>query len=401
LKLRIVELKNQMARRDAEIAELTEFATAFNLVKPKDDELLAIENMLGKLGSVEEINQSLSTALNNLEDEEISAMNLLHQSRKELDAVRGKDSELDLIIDNFNEKLLDLQDVSSNFASYLSSLEADPKQFAHLQERKAAINSLIKKYGKGSDRQIAYQQLLIDGENINERLTDLAGGEDRIHEMEKELSNLFNLMNSAAKDLSSARNKAATNLSTLVSSEIRNLSMPNSFLEVAVSSKDANLEASYQSHGIDEVEILFCSHTGGKALPLNKVASGGELSRVMLALEVVIADTQDIGTYIFDEVDAGVGGKAAIEIGRRLSILAKKAQVIVITHLPQVAVWADQHLVVRKNESGSVTQSDVLDISENERRIEIARMLSGQEESETAQQHASELLQIVRESMIS
>ena len=401
LKLRIVELKNQLARRDAEIAELTEFATAFNLVKPKDDELLAIENMLGKLGSVEEINQSLSTALNNLEDEEISAMNLLHQSRKELDAVRGKDSELDLLIDNFNEKLLDLQDVSSNFASYLSSLEADPKQFAHLQERKAAINSLIKKYGKGSDRQIAYQQLLIDGENINERLTDLAGGEDRIHEMEKELSNLFNLMNSAAKDLSSARNKAATNLSTLVSSEIRNLSMPNSFLEVAVSSKDANLEASYQSHGIDEVEILFCSHTGGKALPLNKVASGGELSRVMLALEVVIADTQDIGTYIFDEVDAGVGGKAAIEIGRRLSILAKKAQVIVITHLPQVAVWADQHLVVRKNESGSVTQSDVLDISENERKIEIARMLSGQEESETAQQHASELLQIVRESMIS
>jgi DNA repair protein RecN (Recombination protein N) len=401
LKTRIVELKKQMARRDVEIAELSDFAAAFNLVKPKEDELLTIENMLGKLGSVEEINQSLSIALNHLEDEEISAMNLLHQSRKELDAIRGKDSELDLLIDNFNEKLLDLQDVSSNFASYLGSLEADPKQFAHLQERKSAINSLIKKYGKGSDRELAYRQLLIDGENVNERLADLSGGEDRINEMEKELLDLFKLMKSAAKDLSSSRRKAAEKLSSLVSEEIRKLSMPNSFLEVAVNSKDENLEASYQSYGVDEVEILFCSHTGGKALPLNKVASGGELSRVMLALEVVIADTQNIGTYIFDEVDAGVGGKAAIEIGRRLATLAKKAQVIVITHLPQVAVWADQHLVVRKNESGSVTQSDVLDISENERKIEIARMLSGQEESETAQQHAAELLQIVRESMIS
>ena len=401
LKTRIVELKKQMARRDAEIAELSDFAAAFNLVKPKEDELLTIENMLGKLGSVEEINQSLSIALNHLEDEEISAMNLLHQSRKELDAIHGKDSELDMLIDNFNEKLLDLQDVSSNFASYLSSLEADPKQFAQLQERKSAINSLIKKYGKGSDREVAYRQLLIDGENVNERLADLSGGEDRINEMEKELLELFKLMKSAAKDLSSSRRKAAQKLSSLVSEEIRKLSMPNSFLEVAVSSKDENLEGSYQSFGVDEVEILFCSHTGGKALPLNKVASGGELSRVMLALEVVIADTQNIGTYIFDEVDAGVGGKAAIEIGRRLATLAKKAQVIVITHLPQVAVWADQHLVVRKNESGSVTQSDVLDISENERKIEIARMLSGQEESETAQQHAAELLQIVRESMIS
>jgi DNA repair protein RecN (Recombination protein N) len=121
----------------------------------------------------------------------------------------------------------------------------------------------------------------------------------------------------------------------------------------------------------------------------------------MLALEVVIADSQNIGTYIFDEVDAGVGGKAAIEIGRRLATLSKKAQVIVITHLPQVAVWADQHLVVKKNEGGSVTQSDVLEVSADERKIEIARMLSGQESSETAQQHAAELLLVVRESMIS
>jgi DNA repair protein RecN (Recombination protein N) len=219
--------------------------------------------------------------------------------------------------------------------------------------------------------------------------------------MENEAKELFKVMVVAAIDLSKARIKSAEKLSELVTTELHSLLMPNAYLQIQVNSKDSSIEASFQSFGLDDIEILFCSHQGGKALPLNKVASGGELSRVMLALEVVIADSQNIGTYIFDEVDAGVGGKAAIEIGRRLATLSKKAQVIVITHLPQVAVWADQHLVVKKNEGGSVTQSDVLEVSADERKIEIARMLSGQEGSETAQQHAAELLLVVRESMIS
>jgi DNA repair protein RecN (Recombination protein N) len=220
-------------------------------------------------------------------------------------------------------------------------------------------------------------------------------------EMEKEAAELFKNMATAAIDLSKSRVQSADKLSDLVTKELHSLSMPNAFLQLKVNSKDSSEESSFQIFGLDEIEILFCSHQGGKALPLNKVASGGELSRVMLALEVVIADSQNIGTYIFDEVDAGVGGKAAIEIGRRLANLARKAQVIVITHLPQVAVWADQHLVVKKNESGSVTQSDVVEVLADERKIEIARMLSGQDRSETAQQHAAELLQVVRESMIS
>ena len=325
----------------------------------------------------------------------------MQQSRKVLDQVKGKDGELDKLIENFSEKLLDLQDLTSDLTSYLSSLEADPKQFAFLQERKSAINSLLKKYGKGSDRDLAFSQLIEDGENAGQRLKDLSGGEDRISELESEAKTLFNKMAAHAKELTELRLKSANKLGELVTSEIRALSMPNAYLQINVISKDPALDSSFQSYGLDDLEILFCSHQGGKPLPLNKVASGGELSRVMLALEVVIADTQEIGTYIFDEVDAGVGGKAAIEIGRRLSGLSKKAQVIVITHLPQVAVWADQHLVVKKNEGGSVTQSDVLEVLENERKVEIARMLSGQESSETAQQHAAELLQVVRESVIS
>ena len=398
---RIKELRNQLARKDQEIAELQEFAKSYSVVKPKVGELESIENNLSKLAAVEDLNQAVTTALNNLENEDLSALNLLQQSRKVLDQVKGKDAELDQLIDNFSEKLLDLQDLTSDLTSYLSSLEADPKQFAFLQERKSAINSLLKKYGKGSDRELAFSQLIEDGNNAGQRLMDLSGGEDRISEMESEAKTLFKKLVAQAQLLTDSRKKSATKLGELVTSEIHALSMPNAYLQINVSSKDPALDSSFQSHGLDDLEILFCSHQGGKPLPLNKVASGGELSRVMLALEVVIADTQDIGTYIFDEVDAGVGGKAAIEIGRRLSGLSKKAQVIVITHLPQVAVWADQHLVVKKNEGGSVTQSDVLEVLENERKVEIARMLSGQESSETAQQHAAELLQVVRQSVIS
>lgn len=401
LRSRIKDLRSQIARKDVEIAELNEFSKAFTLVKPKLGELESIENSISKLGSVEEINQALTSALNNLENEDISALNLLQQARKDLDQVKGKDDELERLIESFSEKLLDIQDLTSELTSYLTSLEADPTQFAALQERKSAINSLLKKYGKGSDRDEAFKQLLIDGENASQRLKDLSGGEDRLTEMEGEAKQLFQALAAAANELSKSRVKSAEKLSELVTNEVRALSMPNAFLQIQVNSKDSSIEASFQSFGLDEIEILFCSHQGGKALPLNKVASGGELSRVMLALEVVIADSQNIGTYIFDEVDAGVGGKAAIEIGRRLATLSKKAQVIVITHLPQVAVWADQHLVVKKNEGGSVTQSDVLEVSADERKIEIARMLSGQESSETAQQHAAELLLVVRESMIS
>jgi DNA repair protein RecN (Recombination protein N) len=283
----------------------------------------------------------------------------------------------------------------------LSAIEADPKRFEFLQNRKADINNLIKKFGKGSDRAIAYEQLIEDGKNAALRIEDLSGGEERIKEINQELVKAFKELKSEGEKLSKLRIKAAAEMSMAVTREIKALSMPNGEININCVANDADQASSYSAFGINDMEILFCSHQGGKELPLNKVASGGELSRVMLAMEVVIAQTQNIGTYIFDEVDAGVGGKAAIEIGRRLSKLSQNAQVIVITHLAQVAVWADHHLVVKKSEGGSVTQSDVVTIDEDGRKVEIARMLSGQEDSQTAQQHAAELLHIVRESMIS
>jgi DNA repair protein RecN (Recombination protein N) len=202
-------------------------------------------------------------------------------------------------------------------------------------------------------------------------------------------------LQSLAKSLTSERLKAAKKLSKAITDELSELAMPNSKLSVEIKTAPGDVANNYSVTGIDEVTFLFTSHSDGKMLPLNKAASGGELSRVMLAIEVVLAKNSSVGTYIFDEVDAGVGGKAAVEVGRRLALLARNSQVIVITHLAQVASWADKHLVVTKSENGSITQSNVIEVTGNDRRKEIARLLSGQDESTSAQEHAGELLELV------
>jgi DNA repair protein RecN (Recombination protein N) len=205
----------------------------------------------------------------------------------------------------------------------------------------------------------------------------------------------FEVLKDLASKLSASRASVAKKLSVAITSEMALLAMPNAKLSVQVTTSDGLKPENYSTTGLDEVLFLFTSHTDGKLLPLAKAASGGELSRVMLSIEVVLAKNSPVGTYIFDEVDAGVGGKAAIEVGKRLALLAQNSQVIVVTHLAQVASWADNHFVVSKNESGSVTQSNILEVSGAERRKEIARLLSGQEDSKTAQEHAGELLDMV------
>ncbi len=395
---RIADLQSQLSQRDKEMALLSEFAAEFAKLAPKSGELSQIENKIAKLGSVEQLNQAVTATLNLLADDEISAINLLQQMRKTLDQVAGKDSELDQITERFTETLLNLSDVGSDLTSYLSNLEADPNRFASLQERKASLNSLLKRYGKGSERDAAFEQLIIDGQNAKAKMADLSGGDERVRELEKEAEKLFDQLKTGALAISKDRKVSADKLAKLVTAEINNLAMPNAKFVIEQKVADSGNPKNYTATGLDEIAILFAAHVGASPLSLSKVASGGELSRVMLALEVVIAEAEPIGTYIFDEVDAGVGGKAAVEVGRRLAKLAKSAQVIVITHLPQVAVWADNHLVVKKNESGLVTQSDVIEMSGDARKVEIARMLSGQEDSKTAQEHATELLAIVRNS---
>jgi len=194
-------------------------------------------------------------------------------------------------------------------------------------------------------------------------------------------------MATLAGQLTALRTEAAGRFAAEVTTELAALAMPHAQVTVAVIAQDE-----FGPHGADDVEIRLVAHPGAPALPLAKGASGGELSRVMLAIEVVFAGADPVPTFVFDEVDAGVGGKAAVEIGRRLARLARLAQVIVVTHLPQVAAYADTHLVVQKADDGSVTRSGVTRLDDAGRVTELSRMLAGLEDSAFGRAHAGELL---------
>ena len=401
LKDRISKLKRESSSAQNQISVLKQFVSDFSAVMPQPGELTEIDNEINRLGSVEEIHVELSRALNILENDETGTLNNLKSAKKALDSISGKDNALDLHIEQFAELIYSVEDSASELVSYLARLEADPVRFEYLQLRKQSINTLIKKYGTGNDKEIAFAKIIADYADAEMKIADLDGGEERVAELERELKQQFSAMKKTAQNLHSAREIVATSLGALVTQELDSLSMPNASVAIEVTPSDYEKESSYSHFGVDEVIFLFSPHVGSKLLPLSKIASGGEMSRLMLAIEIVLAHKSPVGTYIFDEVDAGVGGKAAVEVGRRLAILSKTAQVIVVTHLPQVAVWADNHLVVRKDQSGSITQSSVTALNLEERRKEIARMLSGQEDSVTAQTHAEELLRMVSESVIS
>ena len=401
LQKRIAKLISESSSAQSQIRELREFVTSFAAVMPRSGELAEIDNEINRLGSVEEIHTQLSHALNILESDESGTLNNLKAAKKSLDQLLAKDTQLDPHIERFAELIYTVEDVASELVSYLARLEADPKRFEQLQLRKQSINALIKKFGVGTDKELAYERLIVDYSEAEIKMSDLDGGAERVAELEAELTEQFKSLKKVAATLHQSRVAAAVALSESVSKELDSLSMPNAQVKVEVVSGSTEEFSEYTSFGYDDVTFLFSPHVGSKLLPLSKIASGGEMSRLMLAIEIVLAHKSPVGTYIFDEVDSGVGGKAAVEVGRRLSVLSKTAQVIVVTHLPQVAVWADNHLLVSKDQSGSITQSSVNALNSEERRKEIARMLSGQEDSLTAQTHAEELLRMVSERVIS
>ena len=395
IRKRVADLTSQLKVRDFEIAKLTGFVDDFAKIAPKKGELDQIENEITKLGAVEELNAGLIQALGIISGEDESPTAALGLTKKILENLKGKDSELDSLIEKYSELIYELAENSSDLERYLAGLGADPARFDYLQNRKSELNGLLKKYGEGSDRESAYENLLIAGDEASSRLEDLQGGDSKLAELRDESLACFGKLQELGLNLSASRLSVAKKLSTAITSEMVLLAMPNAKISVQVTTSDGSKPENFSATGLDEVLFLFTSHTDGKLLPLSKAASGGELSRVMLSIEVVLAKNSPVGTYIFDEVDAGVGGKAAIEVGKRLALLAQNSQVIVVTHLAQVASWADNHFVVSKNESGSVTQSNILEVSGADRRKEIARLLSGQEDSKTAQEHAGELLDMV------
>jgi DNA repair protein RecN (Recombination protein N) len=311
-----------------------------------------------------------------------------------LDAVRAHDGALDAMASRLADLGYLVSDLASELNSYHSSVEADPGRLAEAQERRAAIAGLQRKYGPELSAVLGWAA------DASMRLEVVTGTDERLSELESELQHALDSWVDLASELSTERAAAASRLADGVTGELASLAMPDAVLEVQVSRRDPDGAEGYvpSASGLDDVTFLLRPHTGAPASPVHRGASGGELSRVMLAIEVVLAGADPVPTVVFDEVDAGVGGSAAVEVGRRLARLGRSRQVLVVTHLPQVAAFADRHWLVEKSTSGGVTASGVRELAQGERVKELTRMLAGLSESSSGQAHAEELLEVARQS---
>ncbi|CAL9382429.1 DNA repair protein RecN [Streptomyces sp. NPDC030392] len=391
------------ARERAQEADLLRFGLAeIEAVAPRAGEDVELAAEAERLGHAEALASAAALAhaalAGNPEDPEgVDATTLVAGAGRALEGVRAHDPALAALADRIGEISILLADVAGELAGYADDLDADPRRLAAVEERRAALTGLTRKYGEDVAAVLAW------AEEGAARLTELEGDDDRIGELTAERDALRAELSKLAQALTDARTEAAARFAEAVTAELASLAMPHARVSFAIRQTEdpegvevGGRRVAYGPSGADEVELLLAPHPGAPPRPIAKGASGGELSRVMLAVEVVFAGTDPVPTYLFDEVDAGVGGKAAVEIGRRLAKLAKTAQVVVVTHLPQVAAFADRQLLVEKTNDGSVTRSGVTVLEGEDRVRELSRMLAGQEDSETARAHAEELLATAR-----
>ena len=394
------ELTGRARERAQEAEDLRRGAAEIERLEPvagEDVELRAEEE---RLANADGLHTAASTAHDALLGDPSSgsydlpdSVSLLATASQALEAVAGHDPVLAGLAGRLSEAAYLISDIGAELASYVESVEADPARLAAVQQRRADLTRLIRSYGAGGtaaggDGEAGNVAAVLDwARHAASRLGELEGDDDRIAGLAAEAEQLGANVAELAGQLTALRKEAAARFAAEVTTELAALAMPHASLTVAVTPLE-----DFGLHGADEVEIRLAAHPGAPPLPLTKGASGGELSRVMLAIEVVFAGADPVPTFVFDEVNAGVGGKAAVEIGRRLARLARLAQVIVVTHLPQVAAFADTHLVVEKAGDGSVTRSGVTRLDDAGRVTELSRMLAGLEDSEYGRAHAGELL---------
>ncbi|MEN9288333.1 MAG: repair protein RecN [Actinomycetota bacterium] len=393
LRARHASLATGSAERTKRIEDLRAWIAELEKLDAKPGELDRVSQQIEKLDSIEALRLAAGGAHEALSssgyDDTRDASALVSAARKLLEGAMSSDSSLEPLAERLRELGMQLTDIAADLASYMADLESDAEaSIEWLQARKAALVA-------------AGRQHLADPNSLDEKLAELHAellqiddSGDSLAALTDELARLEADCWSKAREISVARKATAATLEQEVTLELAGLAMPNARLVVEIE-KGNQLTAT----GIDEVTLMLASFSGAQARPIAKGASGGELSRIMLALEVVLAKGVETPTFIFDEVDAGVGGEAAIEVGRRLARLAQNAQVIVVTHLAQVAAFADRQLRVLKSHAGDVTSSDVVALEGEPRIAELARMISGMADSEAARKNAQELLSLARQSV--
>jgi DNA repair protein RecN (Recombination protein N) len=384
---KLASIQESLEVRAAEAVALRESVEELEKADPKLGEDAELTDKANRLTHVEELRIAASAAHEAISSESFEggadAIGLLGVARRALENVAAHDAELEKIAESIKQLGYQLNDVAAEVSGYLDGLDGDSaRALEAIQERRAVLNTLMRKYGPTLEEVISFR------ESASDRLLELDSSSDQIDQLAAQVDAEFKAMNLSAGELTKVRTQAAADLAQQVTSELAALAMPGSSLVVVVAPA-----VEFSATGKDLISIQLSSYPGAEPRPLGKGASGGELSRIMLAIEVVLAKTEQAPTFIFDEVDAGVGGAAAIEVGRRLAMLAKQAQVIVVTHLAQVAAYANQHLRVLKTSSDEFTATDVVSLNHEDRVNELARMLSGLPESDSGRAHAAELLE--------
>lgn len=377
-------LRASAGEREAERAGLRELSEAVDAIAPQpgeDKELLA---RIERLSNREQLRADIGGAHELLSGEHPagSLRDRAREVRTAVDRALRSDASLEAVAEAASDLEYTIDDLAAQLGGYLADLDTDGVgELDALNERLAVLEDLKRRYDGDLD------EIAERAADAGKRLLELTGADTRIPQLAETVEQLGADLDEAATRLSNLRAAAAAELAGRATEELHALAMPNAQLRVDVTATER-----IRRTGRDQVQFLLTPHPGAKPSPLATGASGGELSRVMLALEVVLAAASPVPTLVFDEVDAGVGGAAALEIGARLQRLAASSQVIVVTHLAQVAAFADHHVRIEKATDGQVTTSSIRELDDAGRVEEMTRLLSGLTESESGRAHAEELL---------
>jgi DNA repair protein RecN (Recombination protein N) len=387
-KTELVRLKEQARERAREQDLLVYGLQEIAAVAPEPDEDVALAAEAARLQAVDDLRlyaQRASVALSGDEDsanDEPNALGLVGAARKVLESAADADIQATELASQAREVTALVADLAASTASYLADLDADPVRLEWVASRRSQLQGLTRKYGE------TVAEVMEWSVASAARLTSLQESDDRIDTLSHQVATLTDRIATSAARITAMRLSAASTLSEGVRKELVALALPHASLEFAVTPL-----AEPGPYGADSVSLLFSANPGSQPGPLAKVASGGELSRVRLALEVVLADAGGGETFVFDEVDAGIGGAVALEVGSRLARLGRLTQVIVVTHLAQVAAYGDRHFVVAKSDDGTVTTSGLRAVDGEERLRELARMMGGHDDTEASRDHARDLLE--------
>ena len=393
----LLEFEGKRNQDEKEKLQLQEALLELESANIEIDEENSLKERINLINNSEDIFESLQNSDQILNGGEFNSENsitvLIAKVRKELEIGSKKSERIETLKNIFLELESQIKDFAQQINRDLASLERDPEIIEKLESRRALLKKILIKYGPTSKDAI---NRIIE---IKSELSNIQDFPKILDQLNNELIELRKNLAKSAEEIHNNRLRFGQKISEEIRIELKHLSMPNASFEVKISNKEeangletAGKKYYFDQSGIDGIDFEFSANPGQPLRPINKIASGGEMSRIMLAIELVFSKKDTSRTMIFDEIDAGIGGAAAIEVGKRLKELAKKHQVIVVTHLPQVAAFADSHLKVEKSAKGNVTKASVYELKDEEKLSEIARMMAGMQESSSALEHAKELI---------